>query len=59
LLLRTATMLFGLIFLTLGLVVIDLITPSDYLDQVGSDALSCAMVCSAIMLSLALIFIYS
>ena len=58
-LLRTSMMIDGLALLTFGIVLIDLVTPNDWLAKVGENAVACAIVISAICLTLAGIFIYS
>ena len=59
LILRVSTMLIGFMFVSLALLAFDRITPSDWFADIEKHPMAESIVVSTLMLSLALIFIYS
>lgn len=59
LVLRTGTCFMGILVLLGSLVLADILTPSDWLRKIGEDPMACAVVCAALSLALALVFVYS
>ena len=59
LILRVSTMFVGFTFLLLAVLAFDSVTPNDWLEDIEKHPMAEATVVSTLMLSLALIFIYS